>query len=144
MIRQVYELNDVSKENNVVRSHITSLKPLRPENKADEWEQGALQAFESGEKEKSSTEVIDNEPFLRFMRPLITEQSCLKCHEQQGYRLGDIRGGIGIAVPLNDFYAAAELQRRDLLTAHSLIGILGLLGLSFGLRRFQPRFSIER
>ena len=141
MIRQVYELNDVSKENNVVRSHITSLKPLRPENKADEWEQGALQAFESGEKEKSSTEVIDNEPFLRFMRPLITEQSCLKCHEQQGYRLGDIRGGIGIAVPLNDFYAAAELQRRDLLTAHSLIGILGLLGLSFGLRRFQREKS---
>ena len=134
MIRQVHELET---NNNGVRSHITSLKPLRPENAADEWEQAALRSFEMGAAEKSTTETIDGKPFLRFMRPLTTEQACLKCHESQGYKLGDIRGGIGISVPLTPFLTAARAQQQSLLIGHGLIGIIGLLGLIFGLRRFQ-------
>ncbi|MGL1902138.1 MAG: response regulator, partial [Fibrobacterales bacterium] len=30
--------------------------------------------------------------------PLITEKSCLKCHGSQGYKVGDIRGGLSVSV----------------------------------------------
>ena len=89
MTRQVHELGF---ETMGMRGHITSLNPIRPENAADSWETGALQAFEAGEDEVSSVEEIDGDRYLRLMRPLVTEEGCLKCHAAQGYQVGDIRG----------------------------------------------------
>ena len=37
---------------------------------------------------------------MRLMRPFRTESSCLQCHAEQGYKEGDIRGGISVAVPM--------------------------------------------
>jgi len=34
---------------------------------------------------------------LRYMAPLRVEEPCLKCHAEQGYKLGDIRGGISVS-----------------------------------------------
>ena len=96
MTRQVHELGEKQGGN---KGHITSLKLLRPENKADEWERNALQKFEQGQDEVYSVEPIGDETYLRFMRPLVVEQGCLKCHDQQGYKVGDIRGGISISTP---------------------------------------------
>jgi diguanylate cyclase (GGDEF)-like protein len=33
------------------------------------------------------------------MAPLITRDDCLPCHGDQGYQVGDIRGGISISIP---------------------------------------------
>lgn len=41
-------------ETNHVKGHITSLDPIRPENKADKWEKAALHTFNKGEKEYHS------------------------------------------------------------------------------------------
>ena len=53
MTRQVHELG---KKDFGIIGHITSLKPIRPENVPDEWERSALQAFEQGKKEVSALE----------------------------------------------------------------------------------------
>jgi hypothetical protein len=66
MTRQTHELAALQ---NGVRGHITSLKPLRPENLPDDWEKNALQSFETGVQETASREMVDSKPFLRFMRP---------------------------------------------------------------------------
>ena len=95
MTRQVHEL---ALEQYGNRGHITSLNPLRPENRADPWETKALCAFEEGVTEVSSLEVIGDLEYFRLMRPMVTEESCLKCHADQGYRVGDIRGGISVSV----------------------------------------------
>lgn len=88
MTRQVHE----SQLSNIgVKGHITSLKPIRPGNKADKWEKIALQAFDKGEKTVSNMAMIGNAKYFRFMKPLMTEKSCLKCHEKQGYKIGDIK-----------------------------------------------------
>jgi len=108
MIRQVYEMSTGS---NSPLGHITSLDPIRQENAADSWESKALAAFEKGETQVSSVETIDGQPYLRLMRPMMTEGGCLKCHEQQGYALGDIRGGISVAVPMSLLFS---IYRRDL------------------------------
>ncbi|HRX71724.1 MAG: PAS domain S-box protein [Gammaproteobacteria bacterium] len=134
MTRQVHELGA---ERSGVQGHITSLKPIRPENAPDAWERQALQSFERGVEEKVSLETFGGSTYLRFMRPLIMESSCLKCHEAQGYRRGDIRGGISVSVPFAPFLEIERHQHRSLLLGHGVIGVLGVFGLWIGGRRLQ-------
>lgn len=75
---------------------------------------------------------------MRLMRPLVTEESCLACHAQQGYKKGDIRGGISIRMPMGLLEAGLGKQLKHLALAHAAVWLLGLLGLfagSLGLRR---------
>ena len=51
------------------RNHITSLRPIRPQNAADPWEAEALRAFGRGETEVSSIESFDGQSYMRLMRP---------------------------------------------------------------------------
>ena len=122
------------------KSHITSLKPLNPNNAPDAWEAKALHAFEQGNKELLEAQQIDGQPYLRIMLPFIVEQGCLKCHAQQGYKLGDIRGGISSAVSLAPFLARERELGTSLILTHGavwLIGLAGLAWLSASFRRIQ-------
>jgi len=98
MTRQVYEI--ASRQYGVM-GHITSLKPLRPENSPDRWEENALKSFESGQKTVETITLIDGKEYFRMMFPMMTETACLKCHADQGYRVADIRGGISVSVPMH-------------------------------------------
>lgn len=100
MTRQVFEL---AGEKYGIRSHITSLKPIRPGNAPDPWEAKALKSFENGATEDSFVENVNGEKYLRLMKPFVTEESCLKCHAVQGYKVGDVRGGISVSVPLGPY-----------------------------------------
>lgn len=107
MTRQLHELQSSFSG---VRGHLTSRNPINPGNAPDAWETGALKAFENGAPEVSEITALDGLPYLRLMRPLKTEAGCLKCHASQGYRIGDIRGGISVAVPLEPFLTS---RRED-------------------------------
>ena len=141
MTRQVHALG---KKDYGMMGHITSLKPIRPENAPDEWEQSALQAFERGRKEVSALEAIGNETYLRFMRPLLTETGCMKCHAKQGYRVGDIRGGISVSLPWAPFRAALRLQLLVIILCYGGIWTIGILGLYLGRKRLQDHLSVRK
>ncbi len=126
MTRQVF---DLMKEEKGVRGHITSLKPLRPENRADAWEQAALASFERGVPEVSAIAPMDTVPYMRLMRPLLIDASCLKCHVDQGYKAGDIGGGISVAVPMGPLWAIMAGRIRTLWIGHALLWALGVLGI---------------
>lgn len=97
MTRQIAE---IASRQNGIRFHITSLKPLRPENEAADWESEWLRSFEQGVSEQGEFVSDENKrTIFRYMAPLLTEKSCLQCHEQQGYKQDDIRGGISITFP---------------------------------------------
>lgn len=100
MTRMIAEFLKVDDE---IKIHLTSLKLLNPSNKADEWEERALKKFEDGVPEFSSIEGENNKAVFRYMVPLVTEKSCLNCHEKQGYKEGEIRGGISISFPYNSY-----------------------------------------
>lgn len=100
MTRQVYELEQ---NKMTIIGHITSLNPLNPINKPDEWERKALLSFEHDTLEVHSEEIINGKKYLRYIKGLVTEKSCLKCHEEQGYKVGDIRGGISISIPIKSY-----------------------------------------
>lgn len=134
MIRQVYEMQTAAHE---VLGHITSLDPIRAENAADPWEQKALDEFESGAKEVSSIEQIGGRPYLRLMRPMITEEGCLKCHAMQGYDVGDIRGGISVSIPMTHLNELADNDIATYTLGHVGLWILGLLGIFMGSNRIH-------
>ncbi len=81
---------------------IRSLKPLNKDNYPDDWEKTALENFEEGVDECSGVSVINGQEYFRFMRPMVVKEGCLKCHGYQGYKVGDIRGGVSISMPLTD------------------------------------------
>ena len=112
------QLSQLATESNDVRIHITSLRPVRPQNAALPWEAEALRRFETGLPETGI--IADNE--FRYMAPLVTNRSCLQCHDHQNYNVGDIRGGISVTfpfIPNRTFTATAA--------AHTAIGLAGLL-----------------
>ncbi len=126
MMRQINELGE---ESDGIHGHLTSLKPLRPENAADSWETVALQAFEEGETEMVSVELFQGEPHLRLMRPFVVNKVCLKCHAHQGYKIGDIRGGTSVSVALAPFQAMARTNIVTTIAWHFATWILGILGI---------------
>ena len=122
---------------------ITSLKPLRPENKADQWERAALLSFEKGGKEVWEFTSIDGRPYLRFMSPMHTKKGCLKCHGQQGYKEGEVRGGVSLSVPLTTYLANESKESKKLVQTHILLCVLGLMGIGLGWRQLRQK-SYER
>jgi len=134
--RQLYELG---REIDHSSGHITSLNPVRPENAPDDWERQALAAFERGVTEVSAIENLDGEAHLRLMRPLVTNESCLPCHAAQGYQVGDIRGGISVAVPVKDYAAIVAPNQRSAVVIHGSIWAMGLGLIVAGLWQIRRR-----
>jgi signal transduction histidine kinase len=135
MMRQI---SDISQSEGGLSFHLTSLKPVRPENAPDAWESEALKAFETGEA--SRLELIaqnDGEAAFRYMAPLKITQPCLSCHVQQGYRLNDIRGGISVTMPAGETLATLNREVLRILAFHAVAYLLisGLLLLLY--RRTQ-------
>lgn len=130
------------------KSHLTSLKPIRPANAPTPWEKAALEAFERGVDHVSEIRLIDGVEYLTYMRPIITEESCLKCHGFQGYRSGDIRGGLGVSLPLASLKAEERASFQHNLMALGTIWSLGLAGIVGGglfvVRRRDEREVAER
>ncbi len=110
-----------------IRGHITSLRPTRVKTAPDRWEVYALGQFDKGGEEVSEFTQIEAEPYLRLMRPIYAGKDCLPCHAEQGYRAGDIIGGISISVPMAPYIEAA---RRQMTFHGALFGVLLFTGLA--------------
>lgn len=117
MTRQIAEVAELSSG---VRLHITSLKPLRPENRADDWETRILRVFERDAGIREYMEFVDHYDFggrmmpaHRYMAPLHVKKHCLQCHEKQGYQVGDLRGGISVTMPATDLLSVLETRQFD-------------------------------
>ncbi len=139
MTRQVHELG---KQQYGLLGHITSLNPLRSENSADAWETEALLAFQDGVEQATSVETIGDNAYFRLMRPLVVQQSCMTCHTDQGYAVGDVIGGISVSVPLHAYMEQVGGQRTALALVHILLGFFGLIGIGTGhrlLRRTETK-----
>ena len=134
MTRLVFEL---AARDYGVKGHITSLHPVRPENSPDAWEVEALKAFERGRDEVSSVEQMNGEPYLRMMKPLVTDRECLPCHQRQGYREGDMRGGISVTVPMEPLYRITKKHNLVSALSFAFLWIVGLGGIMMGAKRIR-------
>lgn len=124
MVRQ---LNEYFSNLYGISGHITSLNPLRPENKPDEWETNALEQFELGINEISEDINLDGEKYFRFMRPMVTHENCLKCHGHQGYKVGDIRGGVSIIIPEEEIFFKGKTELLNNICPIIIFWLLGII-----------------
>jgi signal transduction histidine kinase len=140
MTRQILELANGQLE---VRGHITSLRPMRPENAPDEWERRALVQVESGRESFSELVTEGGEERLRYVGRLMVDERCLGCHRAQGYRVGDVRGGIAVNVPLAPLAAIGASDTRRQYAVHGTIWLLGVAGILLALRDHRRQAAAE-
>ena len=122
-----------------IRGHLTSLTPLEPANAPDAWEVSALQTLARGQKDVSSLEVIEGSSYLRVMRPLAAEVSCLSCHTEHNLKVGAIRGGISATVPMARVWQASAQPRQTAGLVGILLWLAGVIGIGAGARRTRLR-----
>jgi diguanylate cyclase (GGDEF)-like protein len=114
------EISEIAGQEQLFAYHITSLKPLNPHNAPDAFEKTALESLGQRTREVFGMEQDQGRIFFRYLAPLLVEASCLQCHGEQGYQVGDVRGGISVRFDVSDNHQALRTNRY----------LLVLLGLS--------------
>ena len=117
------------------KGHITSRILMNPNNKPDAWEDKALENAETTGEPSFTKAYIDGGEYFRYLRALVTQQSCLKCHAFQGYKVGDIRGGVSVSIPMKSFYTDAFSHSVVNAIVIILIYLLGLGVIIYGKRK---------
>lgn len=136
------QLSEIAAQRDDIRFRITSLNPVRPGNRPDAWEREALLKFKEGAQEYYAwTKFKGHGTYFRYMAPLWTEQPCLRCHAQQGYKLHQLRGGISVSIPANETLAQLHHAVQSTFNSLVLIWCLGLLGLCASYKRTLSSFE---
>lgn len=124
------------------RVRLTSDKPFNPINLANPWEGEALKRFSAGEEEYISLVQQDSGPQFRYMVPLYISRDCLRCHDNQGYKLGDLRGGLSVAFDYRPYLIAQSASLRNTVIIHLAVWLL-LAGLTIlGLNRSRRQLLL--
>ena len=134
------ELSAYAKRDGLGFFKITSLTPVNPNNSPDQIETQALHDFDNGDEEAIVLDEDEMGKIVRFIAPLKVTESCLGCHSENGYKLGDTRGALSIRIPIN---WAAELMDRNL---HSLIviGVVSILVVTISLFLMFESLIVQR
>lgn len=134
------QISNVASKSDGARFHITSLNPIRPKNSLDSLEEEALRLFSKGHEEYGKYIEDVSEYSFFYMAPLKTKKSCLSCHAKQGYKEGDIRGGISLRLPF-----VTKVSIFPIILSHSVIGAFGLTCIIvFGSRLNRAYQAIQR
>ncbi|MBF0192387.1 MAG: response regulator [Magnetococcales bacterium] len=133
MLRQIADLSEYDQK---VRHHIIALRPIRSANVPDGWEAEVLRSFRNPDDER--LEWIASSGNFRYMRPLLAQESCLKCHAGQVARVGEILGGVSLTIPGGAHLAALRSSRLAWGVFHGMVWLLGLGGM-YAFRRFRDR-----
>ena len=122
------ELSFYADQAGFCRYRVTTLKPINPANAPDDFERQSLLLFEEqGVPEIFEIQKTDSGHVLRHITPLPTEESCLGCHGHQGYKVGDIRGGLSVTIPMDRAYTLISKNNRMLLAiAIATIVLVGI------------------
>ncbi|MBP7690249.1 MAG: DUF3365 domain-containing protein, partial [Thermoflexales bacterium] len=113
------ELSELAAKQGLYQFHITSLRPFNPDNQPTDWERTALESFERNETSAALMEKTDQGQVYRYMAPLRVTEACLRCHAQQGYQVGEVRGGISVMIPMSSALTAIRTNNQQLL----LVGV---------------------
>lgn len=110
---------------------ITSLDPINPQNKANKFQLRALKYFE---KNNIYDYFEISKDKFNYMGALITEKSCLACHQEQGYKLGGIRGGISISLNSKKYNRIQNRIEKEALIM-KILSLLFLISITLLMRK---------
>jgi hypothetical protein len=72
------QISEIAGKKNLFWFHITSDKPIRPENGPDQWENHAIETLFEGASEIADIARINGKIIFRYMAPLWVEKACLQ------------------------------------------------------------------
>lgn len=104
-------ISDIASQRDGFSLKITSNKLINKHNAPNEDEKKALDMFEENPNIPYVWQIKENT--FKFVGALKTEPDCLKCHSHQGYKVGDIRGGISVSFDITDEYNQLEELNKD-------------------------------
>lgn len=126
-----------------VQGRLVSDMPINQVNEADPWEEAAIENFRLGSTEEQEITTIAGQRYYRMIRPMIANNNCLKCHGIQGYKEGDVLGGVGVKLPMATYSQQLHHVLNGIQTSHGVTWLLGILGLTAwhmrGINRVKER-----
>jgi signal transduction histidine kinase len=109
-------LSEFARKDSLYHFNLTNIDGLNPANQPDAFEAGAIRRFRQGRMDGvSRIEDSGDEVMFRYAAPLYITQSCLACHQQQGFQVGDIGGCISVLIPFERTRAAIVRNNLSLL-----------------------------
>ena len=109
-------LSAYAEQESLYAFNLTNMDGLNPANKPDPFETEAIMRFRKGLHEGvSRIESHTGGVQLRYAAPLLINQSCLSCHQEQGFVEGDVGGCISVMIPFENALAAIQKNNRALL-----------------------------
>ncbi len=123
------QLSEIANQRHGYKFHIVSIRPVNPYNMPDGWEKNVLEEFEKGKSAEAATvfKEYDGSRFFRYLVPLKIEEPCLRCHAKHGYGYGDIKGGIGISIPMEKSDIIYSMKLRRMVISLLIIGSVSIL-----------------
>lgn len=125
----IKETNSLLANQHMAQVKVTSLSPIDPANLPDEWELQALRNFNQDNLAHSAFINRDGHQILRYMEGFISKTCCLEFYADQGYKLGEVQGGISITMPLTHFDHHDTFQELIILANFFVIWALGVAGI---------------
>ena len=124
------EISEYTNTMGLYKFRLTSLKLKNPKNKPLSFEKDALiyfqtKGYEATKKGLASEGYEQGALVYRRILPLRVEESCLECHKDQGYTVGDIRGGLSVYIPMAS--ALKTIKLYGIILFFSGMGIIGII-----------------
>jgi signal transduction histidine kinase len=140
------KLSQYSTRQDLYRFRLTSLNPLNPENKPDEFERQAIHLFRTqGINETYRFANTGGQQVFQYMVPLYLEKQCLDCHNREGDAVNAIRGGLSVFLNIKNTLSASRKNHLRLAIASTGLICLTIFTLFILMRRFliKPMKKLE-
>jgi signal transduction histidine kinase len=116
------QLSDYASSQHLFAFNLTNLKTKNPANRPDVFEAEAITLFKQNkEKSVSRVEVFEGRHVFRYAAPLEIQSSCLACHADQGFQVGDIGGCISVLIPFEETRQA--IHRENISLFFAMLGL---------------------
>lgn len=119
------QISEIANKRDGFKLKITSKKLINKNNAPDKYENSILDKFDENPSIPYYWNMKDD--VFRFVGALKTKQSCLKCHHKEGYKVGEVRGGISVT-----FDAKKEISYLEEINEDKEQTILFLIIAAFG------------
>ncbi|MDQ1239331.1 MAG: two-component system, NarL family, sensor histidine kinase BarA [Thermodesulfobacteriota bacterium] len=129
------QLSELASKDGLYSFRITNSSQINPENAPDTFEVEALEQFrDKGKEGFFRSENVNGQPVLRYAAPLLVNESCLKCHSEQGYVEGDVGGCLSVFIPMDKAINSVARNQTFLVAGGTVMGMSLLLFLFFAAR----------
>ncbi|MEE4297489.1 MAG: diguanylate cyclase [Wenzhouxiangella sp.] len=131
------QMSELAAGRGALTFRLTSLDLKNPHNAPNDMERKSLELFEQGWSDYEKIISDENGRHLFYMSEFEVEPACLTCHADQGYAVGDTRGGISVKVPLQD-----SPQINKPIMTHVALFLSGGILLGFAATRTRQTFDV--